>query len=105
MIDEDAMLKKYRPAFFEFYDMGMEARRLKNMRSVNGTTFLVDSTLSQWHDEATNLDLKEYEKVLPNTQYTTDSSIVYVLKMEYEFRIWLTVSFSMIVNTYHNIVS
>ena len=32
MIDEDAMLKKYRPAFFEFYDMGMEARRLKNMR-------------------------------------------------------------------------
>merc|ERR1712172_63198 len=62
MIDEDAMLKKYRPAFFEFYDMGMEARRLKNMRSVNGTTFLVDSTLSQWHDEATNLDLKEYEK-------------------------------------------
>ena len=67
MIDEDAMLKKYRPAFFEFYDMGMEARRLKNMRSVNGTTFLVDSTLSQWHDEATNLDLKEYEKVLPAT--------------------------------------
>ena len=46
MIDEDAMLKKYRPAFFEFYDMGMEARRLKNMRSVNGTTFLIDSTLS-----------------------------------------------------------
>jgi len=62
MIDEDAMLKKYRPAFFEFYDMGMEARRLKNMRSVNGTAFLIDSTLSQWHDEATNLDLKEYEK-------------------------------------------
>ena len=70
MIDEDAMLKKYRPAFFEFYDMGMEARRLKNMRSVNGTAFLVDSTLSQWHDEATNLDLKEYEKVLTNRQYT-----------------------------------
>ena len=68
MIDEDAMLKKYRPAFFEFYDMGMEARRLKNMRSVNGTAFLIDSTLSQWHDEATNLDLKEYEKVLINTR-------------------------------------
>ena len=63
MIDEDAMLKKYRPAYFELYDMGMEARRLKNMRSVNGTAFLIDSTLSQWHDEATNMDLKEYEKV------------------------------------------
>jgi len=62
MIDEDAALKKYRPAFFEFYDMGMEARRLKNMRSVNGTTILLDSTLSQWHDSTTNLDLEEYEK-------------------------------------------
>jgi len=62
MIDEDAMLKKYRPAFFEFYDMGMEARRLKNMRSVNGTTFLIDSTLSMWHDSTTNLDLEEHEK-------------------------------------------
>ena len=86
MIDEDAMLKKYRPAFFEFYDMGMEARRLKNMRSVNGTAFLIDSTLSQWHDEATNLDLKEYEKVLINTQYPTDTSFVYVLKMEYGWK-------------------
>merc|ERR1712223_2180631 len=62
MIDEDAALKKYRPAYFELYDMGMEARRLKNMRSVNGTTLLIDSTLSQWHDEAVNLDLEEHDK-------------------------------------------
>jgi len=58
----DADLKKYRPAYFELYDMGMEARRLKNMRSVNGTTLLIDSTLSQWHDEAVNLDLEEHDK-------------------------------------------
>ena len=73
MIDEDAMLKKYRPAFFEFYDMGMEARRLKNMRSVNGTTFLIDSTLSMWHDSTTNLDLEEHEKVCK--YYFTDTII------------------------------
>jgi hypothetical protein len=62
MIDMDATLKKYRPAYFELYDMGMEARRLKNMRSVNGTTMLIDSTLSQWHDSTTNLDLEDHEK-------------------------------------------
>ena len=63
MSDMDAALKKYRWAYFELYDMGMEARRLKNMRSVNGTTILLDSTLSQWHDSTVNLDLKEHEKV------------------------------------------
>jgi len=32
------------------------------MRSVNGTTILIDSTLSQWHDQTVNLDLEEHEK-------------------------------------------
>jgi len=62
VIDEDASTKMYRQAYHEFYEMGAEARRLKNMRSVNGTTLLLDSTLSQWHDPATNLNLEEHEK-------------------------------------------
>lgn len=63
MIDDDANLKRYRPAFFEMYDMGMEARRLKNMRTVEGTVFMLDSTLSMWHDPATNPALQSYETV------------------------------------------
>ncbi len=29
--------------------MGMEAKRLQSMRSANGTAFLIDSTLAEWH--------------------------------------------------------
>ena len=59
----DPPMKKYQKAYEEFYDMGMEARRLKNMRSVEGVTLLLDSTLSEWHNPATNLNLKAHKTV------------------------------------------
>ncbi len=70
MVEDDAMLHRYKPAYYEFYDMGMEARRLKNMRSVDGSVYLLDSTLSQWHDPAVNPNLQGYETVRTiNYQY------------------------------------
>jgi len=61
-IDEHGATQIYREAYHDFYEMGMEARRLKNIWSVNGTSLLLDSTLSQWHDPATNQNLKEHQK-------------------------------------------
>ncbi len=55
--------ERYRPAFKEFYSMGEEARRLKNMRSVNGTLFLIDSTLDDWHDSSINPNLNPEDQV------------------------------------------
>ena len=59
-------MRYYKPAYFEFYEMGMEARRLKNMRSVNGTVMLIDSTLSEWHDDSKSSEnnYQDYEKVI-----------------------------------------
>ena len=63
MIDNSAASERLRPAYFELYEMGMEARRLKNMRSINGTVFLLDSSLSDWHDPTTNPGLNAEEEV------------------------------------------
>jgi len=43
---EDNDLERFREIYDDFYKMGMEARRLKNMYGVNGTVILLDSTLS-----------------------------------------------------------
>ena len=61
--DESTSMRHYRLAYAGLYDMGMEARRLKNLRSVNGTVFLLDSTLHRYHDPATNSHLQESETV------------------------------------------
>jgi hypothetical protein len=66
VLEKTAEDEMYRPAYSELYDMGMEARRLKNMRSVNGTVFLLDSTLSEWHDAALNTNLQPDETVSEN---------------------------------------
>ena len=36
----------------------MEARRLKNLYNVNGTAFLLDSTVSEYHDPTENPGLE-----------------------------------------------
>lgn len=59
--DESTSMRHYRLAYAGLYDMGMEARRLKNLRSVNGTVFLLDSTLHRYHDPANNPNLQESE--------------------------------------------
>lgn len=56
-------MEMYRPAYKEFYEMGMEARRLRNIRSVNGTVLLLDSTLDDWHDPNVNPNLQDHEEV------------------------------------------
>ena len=40
----------------------MEARRLKNLHDVNGTAFLLDSTISEYHsfDENPGLEREDY---------------------------------------------
>lgn len=43
---EDRDEERFREIYDDFYRMGMEARRLKNYYGVNGTAFLLDSTLS-----------------------------------------------------------
>jgi len=43
---EDEDTERFREIYDDFYKMGMEARRLKNMYGVNGTAILLDSTLS-----------------------------------------------------------
>ena len=56
-------LRPYAPAYFDFYEMGMEAWRLKNMRGVNGTVILLDSTVDKWHDNNTNPNIQKFESV------------------------------------------
>lgn len=48
---EDDDTERFREIFDDFYKMGMEARRLKNMYGVNGTAILLDSTLSAANPE------------------------------------------------------
>lgn len=43
---EDNDLERFREVYDDFYKMGMEARKLKNMFGINGTAILLDSTLS-----------------------------------------------------------
>merc|ERR1739848_28652 len=42
---EDTDDERFREVYDDFYRMGMEARRLKNMYAVNGTALFLDSTL------------------------------------------------------------
>ena len=56
-------MRHYQLAYAGLYDMGMEARRLKNLRSVNGTVILMDGTLHMHHDPSTNSNLMESETV------------------------------------------
>ena len=54
---EDTDYERFREIYDDFYRMGMEARRLKNMYAVNGTAILLDSTLEAFHGDPTlNLD-------------------------------------------------
>jgi len=48
---EDDDSERFREVYDDFYKMGMEARRLKNMYGVNGTAILLDSTLSAANPE------------------------------------------------------
>lgn len=59
--DMSTDMRHYRLAYAGLYDMGMEARRLKNLRSVNGTVVLLDSTLHDYHDPTTNTNLQASE--------------------------------------------
>ena len=61
--DESTSMRHYRLAYAGLYDMGMEARRLKNLRSVNGTTLMLDSTLSDYHDISKNPNLQAEDTV------------------------------------------
>ena len=46
------MTKDNRDILDDIYAAGMEARRIKNIYSVNGTLFIIDNTLSEeFHDE------------------------------------------------------
>ena len=54
---EDTEEERFREIYDDFYRMGMEARRLKNMYSVNATALMLDSTLASFH--ATALDLED----------------------------------------------
>ena len=44
------MNEQYKDVYDRFYRAGMEARRLKNLYNTNGTAFLVDNTLSEYHE-------------------------------------------------------
>lgn len=48
---EDEAEERFREVYDDFYRMGMEARRLKNMFGVNGTALLLDSTLSAFNPD------------------------------------------------------
>ena len=50
-IRETYLTEYFREVYDDFYKMGMEARRLKNMYGVNGTAILLDSTLSAANPE------------------------------------------------------
>ena len=56
-------MRHYQLAYAGLYDMGMEARRLKNLRSVNGTVILMDGTLHMHHNPSHNANLMESETV------------------------------------------
>jgi len=53
---EDTQFERFREVYDDFYRMGMEARRLKNIFSINGTALLLDSTLAEYHATNANLD-------------------------------------------------
>ena len=55
---EDTEEERFREIYDDFYRMGMEARRLKNMYSVNATALMLDSTLAAFHAEM-DLDLED----------------------------------------------
>jgi len=56
---EETDLERFREVYDDFYRMGMEARRLKNIFGVNGTALLLDSTLSEFHATAADLDSED----------------------------------------------
>ena len=56
------MNEQYKDVYNHFYKAGMEARRLKNLYNVNGTAFLMDSTLSEYHDEDENPGLEREDE-------------------------------------------
>ena len=56
---EDTETERFREIYDDFYRMGMEARRLKNMFGVNGTAMMLDTTLAQFHKTGLNLDLED----------------------------------------------
>ena len=50
--------ERFVPIYDEFYRMGMEARRLKNYNTVNGTAYLIDSNLDDYHNASVNMNLR-----------------------------------------------
>lgn len=56
---EDTETERFREIYDDFYRMGMEARRLKNMFGVNATALMLDTTLAQFHATGLNLDLED----------------------------------------------
>ena len=49
---EDTETERFREIYDDFYRMGMEARRLKNMFGVNATALMLDTTLAEYHATA-----------------------------------------------------
>lgn len=57
---EDSDDERFREIYDDFYRMGMQARKMKNMYGVNGTALLIDSTLAAFHGDTTlNLDMED----------------------------------------------
>ena len=59
MIDDDPEMEVFKPAYNDFFMAGAEAARLHALYAVNGTAFLMDSTLSSYHSNSHALDPEE----------------------------------------------
>ena len=79
---EDTQFERFREVYDDFYRMGMEARRLKNIFSINGTALLLDSTLAEYH--ATNTDLDQDDKAANLWQFQKNvASVSFVIMKEF----------------------
>jgi len=75
---EDTEYERFREVYDDFYRMGMEARRLKNIFGVNGTALLLDSSLAQFHATATNLDAEDTAAYLWDFQKNIASIVTFL---------------------------
>ena len=72
------LIERFREVYDDFYRMGMEARRLKNIFGVNGTALLLDSSLAQFHATATNLDAEDTAAYLWDFQKNIASIVTFL---------------------------
>ena len=55
---EDTDYERFREIYDDFYRIGMQLRKLKNLYGVNGTALLLDSTLASYLDD-TSLSMED----------------------------------------------